>query len=196
MSKKVVAVTFDGAPNAPGTLNMLEVLERHGVKGSFFMEGHRLEKDPETALKVKEAGHDIGNHSYSHPMLDQIPLEEAREEILKTDKLLKDLIGVDTKLVRPPAGQINHDLAAMLLEMGYHIVIWSYNIPVYDWAGPNAEAIAERVITIMNEGENIITFHDKYPYNPDALDIIIPKLKEMGYTFKRVSELTRKGIIQ
>ena len=48
----------------------------------------------------------------------------------------------------------------------------------------------------MNEGENIITFHDKYPYNPDALDIIIPALKEMGYTFKRVSELTRKGIIQ
>ena len=119
MSDKRMALTFDGAPNPPGTLNVLAALAKHGIKGTFFMEGHRLEKEAATAIEVKNQGHEIGNHSYSHPMFDEIDLQTAREEIEKTDLLLREKVGVETKLFRPPAGQLNYEVISEILALGY-----------------------------------------------------------------------------
>ena len=81
--KKRMAITFDGAPNPPGTLNVLAALAKHGIKGTFFMEGHRLEKEAATAIEVKNQGHEIGNHSYSHPMFDEIDFANCTKKLKK-----------------------------------------------------------------------------------------------------------------
>jgi len=191
-----LALTFDGAPNPPATLNVLAKLDEHGVKGTFFMEGHRIEKEPDTAREVKRRGHEIGNHSYSHPMLDQIPLEEARVEIEKTDALLREVVGVETKLVRPPAGALNHELAAMLICMGYEIALWSPMVPIYDWAGPDAAAICRRILSNVGDENTVLVFHDRVEFVPDVLDTIIPVLRDKGFTFVTMSQMDRKGVIR
>ncbi|MEL7608443.1 MAG: polysaccharide deacetylase family protein [Bacillota bacterium] len=193
--KKRMALTFDGAPNPPGTINVLNTLAKHNIKGSFFMEGHRLEKELATAEMVRDQGHTIGNHSFSHPMFDQIGIEQAREEILKTDQLLRDRLGVNTKYFRPPAGQLNYEIVAEILQMGFDIVVWSRDIPVYDWAGPTAEKVAERIVSNAASDQAIIVFHDRVELVPAVLDMIIPALSEKGYEFVTIPELDKKGYI-
>ncbi len=195
-TRKRMAITFDGAPNPPGTLNVLAALAKHGIKGTFFMEGHRLEKEAATAVKVKEEGHEIGNHSYSHPMFDEIDLDTARQEIQKTDHLLKEKVGVETKLFRPPAGQLNYEVVSQILQMGYEVVVWSNNIPVYDWAGPTAEKVAERIISNARDDESIIVFHDRIEIVPEVLDLIIPALRGKRFEFVTISQLDKKGVIR
>lgn len=196
MTRKRMAITFDGAPNPPGTLNVLASLAKHGIKGTFFMEGHRLENEAETAIKVRDEGHEIGNHSYSHPMFDEIDLETAKEEIEKTDLLLKEKVGVETKLFRPPAGQLNYDIVAQIIQMGYEVVVWSASVPVYDWAGPTAEKVAERIVTNAKDDETIIVFHDRIEIVPEVLDLIIPSLRDKGFDFVTISQLDKKGVIR
>ena len=193
--KKRMALTFDGAPNPPGTIDVLNTLAKHNIKGSFFMEGHRLEKQLETAKMVRDQGHTIGNHSFSHPMFDQIGIEQAREEILKTDQLLKDRLGVNTKYFRPPAGQLNYEVVAEILQMGFDIVVWSHDIPVYDWAGPTAEKVAERIISHATLDQEIIVFHDRVELVPEVLNMIIPALRDKEYEFVTIPELDKKGYI-
>lgn len=196
MTKKRIAITFDGAPNPPGTLNVLSSLAKHGIKGTFFMEGHRLENEAATAIRVKSEGHDIGNHSYSHPMFDEIDLKTARKEIEKTDFLLKEKVGVETKYFRPPAGKLSYDIIALILQMGYEVVVWSDNVPVYDWAGPTAAKVAERIITNAKDDETIIVFHDRIEIVPEVLDLIIPALRNKGFEFVKISQLDKKGVIK
>ena len=193
---KKLALSFDGAPNPPGTVQVMDKLEEHGAVGTFFMEGHRIEKEPETAREVKRRGHEIGNHTYSHPMVDQIPLQELCEEIEKTDRLLKEVVGVSTKLFRPPWGGLNHEIAAQILSMGYEIALWTHGIPIYDWVGPSAEVVAQRILTNIRHEELILVFHDRVEIVPQVLELIIPPLKAQGFETYRISELGRKGIIQ
>lgn len=188
-----IAITFDGAPNPPGTLDVLAALDRHGIRGSFFMEGHRLEHEAETALRVKAAGHDIGNHSYSHPMFDQIDLETARVEIERTDRLLREKVGVETRWFRPPAGQIDDRMRDFVLGLGFNIVLWTFGIR--DWDGPTAADVAERVLTQV-KGDSIFVFHDRIPTGPATLDIVVPELRRRGYRFVRVSEFGQTGVVK
>lgn len=190
-----IALTFDGAPNPPGTIDILDTLKRHGVKASFFMEGQRLENEAATALLVKDAGHDIGNHSFSHPMFDQIDLDVAREEIERTDRLLRDRVGVETRLFRPPAGQLNDRVRDFILDLGYDIVLWSFSVK--DWEGPGAAEVAERVLAQARPGrDSICVCHDRIPWVPETLDIVIPELRRRGFQLVRVSELGRHGLIK
>ncbi len=196
--KKVVkkaALTFDGAPNAPGTKNILDVLEKRCVFGTFFMEGHRIEKDAETAVVVKEKGHDIGNHSYSHPMFDEVPLEEVKEEVERTDMLLREKVGVETKLLRPPAGQLTPEVKEFLEELGFQIVLWNCT-GLRDWEGPTAKDVANRVMKLAGKDPLILVFHDRVPWVPETLNIIIPELYKEGYDLVKISELGISGIIE
>jgi len=137
---KAFYLTFDGAPNPPGTDRILDILAKYDVKATFFMEGKRLENNAECARRVLQAGHDIGNHSYNHPNFDSIPLELCLEEVYKTEKILAEKLDLKTKLIRPPAGKLNKGVEKALINLGYTIVLWSYS--VRDWEGPDAESIA------------------------------------------------------
>ena len=104
MSEKTFFLTFDGAPHPPQTDNVLAKLEKHAIKATFFMEGHRLESEGECGRRVLAAGHEVGNHSYSHPEFNTIPIEQCREEIQRTDNIIFDQLGIRPRYMRPPAG--------------------------------------------------------------------------------------------
>ncbi len=193
--QKKVALTFDGSPNPPGTLNILATLEKEKVPGTFFMEGHRIEKDVKTARQVKDGGHEIGNHSYSHPLFDEIALQEVKEEVLKTHRLLKEKVGVETRYMRPPAGKLTRRVENLLLEMGFAIVLWNCT-GLRDWEGPSAEEVAERALRLIPRDPLILVFHDRVPWVPEVLSIIVPELREKGYQFEYISGLGQKGIIR
>jgi peptidoglycan/xylan/chitin deacetylase (PgdA/CDA1 family) len=193
MSINSFYLTFDGAPNPPGTDRILEVLAEHNVKATFFMEGKRLEEEAPCALRVLEAGHDIGNHSYTHPDFDTIPIAQCLEEVNKTDLILYEKLGLKTKLLRPPSGKLTLEVEETFLKLGYTIVLWSYSIK--DWEGPDAKSIAERVLNQIRK-DTIIVFHDHVPWVPETLEIIIPKIKEAGCKFKRISKIEAKGLIR
>lgn len=193
MAAKTFYLSFDGAPNPPGTDNVLAALARHEVKAAFFMEGRRLEDQAECARRVLAAGHDIGNHSYNHPEFDTVPLEVCIEEVEKTDQILFEKLGIQTRLLRPPAGRLTPQVEREFLRRGYDIVLWSYSIK--DWIGPAAAAVAERVLSQARD-QAIIVFHDRVEWVPQTLDFIIPRLKEQGYQFKKISESGRSGVIR
>lgn len=178
-------LTFDGAPNPPGTDRILRVLEKHVVKATFFMEGRRLEEEDKCAFRVLQAGHDIGNHSYNHLDFASIPLETCIEEVNKTDQILFTKLGIKTRLFRPPAGKLTPEVEEALLDLGFTIVLWSYSVK--DWEGPDAQTVAERTLKQLKD-EAVVVLHDHVEWVPDTLEIIIPEIKKRGYVFKRISE--------
>lgn len=192
MTEKRFYLTFDGAPNPPGTDNILQVLARHDAPAAFFMEGRRLETQAGCARRVRDAGHDVGNHTYNHPTFDTISLEECLEEVTRTDDILEAELGQRPTLLRPPFGTLTAETEQALLNRGYTIVLWSYSIR--DWEGPDAGAIAQRLLQQARD-QAIVVFHDRVPWNPAALDIVIPALRDQGYTFGKISEIANGGVI-
>jgi len=193
MMEKSFYLTFDGSPNPPATDRLLAALDRHGVKATFFMEGRRLEKEADCARRVAAAGHDVGNHSYNHPLFDQIPIEECVREVEMTQEIMHKELGFNPTLLRPPAGNINDDIEKIFLDRGFDIVLWSYS--VRDWEGPGANEVAQRILRKAAPG-SIIACHDRVEWVTQTLDIIIPILRSGGYTFKKISDCGRKGVIR
>ncbi len=183
MKGKTIYLTFDGAPHPPKTQELLRVCDEFGIKATFFLEGHRLEKEPDTARLIIEKGHSVGNHSYSHSDLLDLPLKKCIWEIEKTDELMEKELHLKTCLVRPPNGHISEEFAEYLQDQGKKIVIWS--ISVKDWTGPDAKALAKRTISLLKNSEITMVFHDFVEWNPEALRITIPEAMKLGYVFKK-----------
>ncbi len=180
MEKRTLHLTFDGAPNPPGTLNILEVLSRHKVKGTFFMEGHRMKEHADLVRRIRQEGHSVGNHSFSHTEFDRLTLEECLREVEDTDALFLEILGEPVQLFRPPSGILGEEVRKVLEDRGYRISLWSFSIR--DWEGPDAAAVANRVLAGAHP-DGIMVMHDRVEWNPEALDIVIPELKNQGYTF-------------
>lgn len=201
MKKKLLHLTFDGAPHPPRTEALLEVCAEFDIKATFFLEGHRLGKEPETARKIIAAGHSVGNHSYSHSDLLELPMEQCVREIARTDELIAQELHLTTSLVRPPNGHVSEEFAAYLKAQGKRTILWS--ISVKDWIGPDANSLAERTLALLKDPEYVVfpdcgidtekepyftmVFHDFVEWNPEALRIIIPEAKKMGYRFEALN---------
>ncbi len=186
-------LTFDGAPNPPGTDNILEVLSAHGCMATFFMEGHRVAVEADCAARVLAAGHDVGNHSNTHQEFYNLSVAEVRTELQQTDDILEKNIGIRTRFCRPPFGTMTPEIEASILDWGYTIVLWSYSN--WDWETPEVEVLAERIINGLRN-DAIIVMHDHVPWVPETLDIIIPAIRSQGYQFKRISEYGQGQILR
>lgn len=181
-----IALTFDGAPTPPHTDNVLDVLERYGVKATFFMEGGHADQYPGAARRVVEAGHEIGNHTYGHRPLDELSQEEVRAEILRAEEAIQKATGVRTRLFRPPWGRSSALGDQILREMGYEKVMWSFG--ARDWEYPGHEAISRVLLDQAGDG-SIVVLHDHVDQVPRALEAAIPVLLERGFRFVLVSEI-------
>jgi peptidoglycan/xylan/chitin deacetylase (PgdA/CDA1 family) len=193
MVEKSFYLSFDGSPNPPATDKLLATLDRHGVKASFFMEGRRLETEADCARRVAAAGHDVGNHSYNHPLFDKIPIEECIREVEMTQEIMHKELGFYPTLLRPPAGKLTEEVQQVFLAKGFDIAVWSFS--VWDWHGPDAEHVAERILFQAVPGA-IIACHDRVEWLTQTLDIIIPALRADGYVFRRITESGKKGVIR
>jgi peptidoglycan/xylan/chitin deacetylase (PgdA/CDA1 family) len=181
LGDKKFFLTFDGAPNPPNTDRILAKLDKHHIKVTFFMEGKRLENEPECGWRVLKAGHAVGNHSYSHPDFSVLTAEEQIEEILRAGRVIREILGMETPLVRPPFGVLDDAAGEGLRAAGYTLVLWDYSVK--DWEGPDARSVADRVLGQLQADEATIVLHDHVDLNPDVLDIIIPGIQERGYCF-------------
>ena len=201
--QKVVALTYDDGPNPPYTERLLDVLAKHNVKATFFMIGNRIEKHPETVNRVIAEEHQIGNHSYSHPLLGFLPPFCVRRQIERTDDLLQQYGIAKDSVFRAP--MLTRFLpVAYVLAKGNRTHI-SCNVWSWDWTTQNPDKITETVLkkTLSSTGAgSIIVLHDGKAENKDAnrsgtieaTDRIINALKRDGYRFVRLSDVRRMAI--
>lgn len=185
--KMQIALTFDDGPHPVYTQKILDILEKYNVKATFFMVGENIKNYPDTAKEVRSAGHEIGNHTETHK--SNLCEKDLFREIENCSKIIFNTLDYETNLLRPPEGLILESTRSCCSKLEYSIILW--NIDTRDWAHTSPEKIYQNVMKNIDSGD-IILMHDYIAKNsptPAALEMIIPKLLEMGYTFVTVSEL-------
>ncbi len=152
-----IALTFDDGPNDPHTLRLLEVLDRHQAKATFFMVGRYVNALPRVARAVAEAGHAIGNHTYTHPNLIFSSPTQIRLQLQECRRALTNAVGEHTTLFRPPHGGRRPDVLRVVRQMGFLPVMWS--VSSYDWSAQSPEDIEAKVCPRLRGGD-IVLLHD------------------------------------
>ena len=175
-----VALTFDVAWENGDLPEILDVLEEEGVKVSFFVTGEWAEQNPELLKKIRDLGHDLGNHSQDHKSMTQLTYEEKREEISEAHERVKEIAGVEMNLFRTPYGNYDDEVILRAKEQGYDTVLW--NVDSMDWKDYGKDQI---VNTVLRHKEltngSIIRFHCGTKYTAEALGEVIQGLQEQGY---------------
>ncbi len=186
---KKIALTFDDGPHPHKTAEILDILDKYGVKATFFIIGENAEHYPEIVAEEAARGHELANHSYSHAKLSTLTEGEIRAEIERADTAIKNAAGVTPGLFRPPEGAYSENIVKIAVEFGKNTILWT--VDTMDWAKAPASAIVENVKKSVTSG-SIILFHDytiKNTHTAEALEVIIPYLQAQGYEFVTVSEL-------
>lgn len=187
-----IALTFDDGPS-PATMELLQLLERYNAKATFFQCGVNVERHPEIARAVRIGGHEIGNHSYSHPRFDFKTPGFIRGELTRAQSVIAERTGVRPTLFRAPYGVRWFGLRGAQKKAGLTGVMWS--AIAMDWTLP-ADEIAARVLNGASNGA-IICLHDgrEVKREPDvretirALELALPELISRGFSFETVSEI-------
>jgi peptidoglycan/xylan/chitin deacetylase (PgdA/CDA1 family) len=189
-TEKIVALTFDDGPIPPNTLRMLDLLDRHQIKATFFMMGRNVERWPDVAREVLARGHEVGNHSYSHPRLVFMRPSRVREEIERTDALLRGVGVTGDIYFSPPHGAKLVVLPYVLVKM-QKIAIYSYTDPK-EWKRPSADVMVERVLLQVRPGA-VVGFHDVLGGETlVAVDRVVTTLKAEGYRFEKISNFVER----
>jgi len=196
---KQLALTYDDGPNDPHTLNLLDVLAKHSVRATFFMIGPYVRQRPDIARAVAEAGHVIGNHTFTHPLLIFESGTRTRQELVDCRQALQDAIGEHSNLFRPPFGGRRPATLRIARELGFQTVMW--NVTGYDWTAPPAAVIEKKVVRQMRGGD-VILLHDgghramgaDRAQTVIATDSLIRRYKNQGYEFVTVEEMKSSAL--
>ncbi len=188
-SSKKIAITFDDGPHPQYTAQILDILKKYNIPATFFVVGTNVVRYPELITREIDEGHEIGNHTYNHAYLKNERRGTILNEIIDTERAIFEAADYRPKHLRPPGGMYNKEVCLLAGRLDYDIIIW--DIDTRDWAKTPTDKIVNNVLTNVKSGD-IILFHDficgKSP-TPEALEQIIPKLLEQGYSFVTVSEL-------
>lgn len=189
---KQAALTFDDGPDVYFTTQILDILKRNNVKGTFFIVGTRAEANPEMVKRIVADGHAIGNHTWDHPDLVKLTPDQIRSELNRTDQLLSQLVGYHPALFRPPYGATNASDVQLISSLGYKIIDWS--VDTRDWAGTPAPQIMDYVHKEFRPGGIILEHcaggkNENLSNTVTALPEIISTLKAQGYSFVTVPNL-------
>lgn len=189
--KKQVALTFDCAWGADDIDEILETLDQHGVKATFFMVGDWMRKYPEATKKIAEKGHDVASHSDKHPHVTEMGKEEIKKDIRFAHNTIKEITGIDANLYRAPYGEYNDTVVEAAKESGYYIIQW--DVDSLDWKNYGKQEMIDCVLKHKNLSPgSIILLHNATKYTKDALPTIIEGLKGKGYKLVPVSQLIIK----
>lgn len=185
-SERKVSLTFDDGPDEIHTPVILDILEKHQVKATFFVIGHKAEKQQALLSQIASKGHVLGNHSYSHAFLfDFLGKKKMEQDLLKADEVIKKVTGKRPGLFRPPYGVTTPVLAKVVKKMGYKAIGWS--VRSLDTVLKDKEKLTERVIERLHPGA-IILLHDDRKITGEVLEDIILKIKAEGYRFKKIED--------
>ncbi len=186
-----VALSFDAAWGNEDTEQILEILKKHDVRVTFFMTGGWVESYPDDVKKILQAGHDLGNHSENHKNMSQISDEEKQKELMEVHDKVKELTGYEMYLFRPPYGDYDNAVIKTAKACGYYTIQW--DVDSLDWKDYGVDSIVKTVCEHKNLGNgSIILCHNGAKYTAQALDLLITKLKDKGYTFVPISDLIYK----
>ena len=178
-----VALTFDDGPDRECTEDLLDGLKNRGVKASFFLMGQNIEGNEDLVLRMKEEGHLVGNHSYSHVQLTKAGSDAVCQAVDRTSRMIEEITGERPQYMRPPYGDWNEELEC---RVGMTTVLWS--VDSLDWKLRNTNRVVKRVLKDVEDGD-IILMHDIFPTSVEAALEIVDTLTKRGYTFVTVDEL-------
>lgn len=185
-TKKQVALTFDvgdaGNENVPALLNMLR---KHNVLANFFVTGQWVQKNPQVFKAIVADGHLIGNHSYSHPDLTTLSLDQLADQIKKTDNIIIANGGPKPVFFRPPFGYFSENVLNKIYTMGYYTTFWG--ISMTDWLPMTQEQLIHGVTDYAHNGA--VALLHVTPDGVRALDTTIPELKSRGYQFVTLAQM-------
>jgi peptidoglycan-N-acetylglucosamine deacetylase len=164
---------------------MLETFKKHNIHVTFFLEGRWVQKNPDLAEMIVAAGHEIGNHSYSHPDMNILSAAKTREELAQTNKVIKATTGVIPKWFAPPSGSYRDETVRIAAEQGMKTIMWS--VDTIDWQKPSVDVLLNRVLGKVHNGA-IILMHPT-DSTAKSLDQLITQLKQRNLQVGTVSEL-------
>ena len=184
-----IALSFDDGPHPRLTPVILEILEEYGIKATFFMVGENVGYYPAAARAVVEAGHEIGNHTFSHRKFGRMDRADMEREIVSCEEAIAALTERPVRFIRPPEGEMSETVRRVAGELRYRVILW--DVDTRDWAHTPPDEISRHILDTVQAGD-IILMHDFIGYDsptPEALRRVIPALLERGYRFVTVGEL-------
>ncbi len=187
--ENTVALTFDDGPDEKKTDRILEILDRYNVKATFFMIGKNAELHPDIAARVIAAGHEVGNHTYSHVFLSGMSVDEIRAEFSRAADAIFTVSECKSHFLRPPGGIYDENVISAAKSDDHVIALWS--IDTLDWCHRSRDEIVREVLDNVRGGD-IILMHDYVcgeSHTAEALEIIIPTLQKRGYEFVTLSDM-------
>lgn len=183
-----VALTYDAGSTADGAAAILDVLKVHGVTATFFLTGRWVEKYPDLAQRIAAEGHEIANHSYSHPDLTKLPADQVLAEVKQGEEAIRRITGQETRpLFREPFGAFSEPQRRLVRQAGYSYSIY-WDVDTLDWQFPPVKTLLDRIIAKSRSG-SIVLMHLGVPDSAIASDLAIPRLRSQGYHLVTVTEL-------
>jgi len=187
--KKVVALTFDDGPVNPYTEEVLDILKKHKIKATFFVTGQNAQHNQDIIRRIYDEGHEIGNHTWSHPQLTHKSAAYVRQQIDSTDSILRK-IGYKGEIhFRSPYALKPLVLPGILKSLHKEHIL--FDVDPSDWKRPSSKTIAQRILTQVHPG-SIILLHDgggDRTNTVGALKRVICTLSREGYGFVKISDL-------
>ncbi len=184
-----IALSFDDGPHPRLTPIILDILEEYGIKATFFMVGENVKYYPDAARAVVEAGHEIGNHTFSHRKFGRMNEHEMLDEIASCEDAISSVSETPVHFIRPPEGQMNDTMRRVIGTLDYRIILW--DVDTRDWAHTPPAEISRHILETVQAGD-IILMHDFIGHDsptPEALRMVLPELIARGYRFVTVGEL-------
>lgn len=189
---KCIALTFDDGPGKYAG-KLLDTLKKTDAKVTFFLEGQYVKSRPTYAKRMATEGHELGNHSYKHPNFTTLEPWAIRSEIQKTQDIIKQVAGVEPKLLRPPYGMADIETSDIAAEFSMPMVLWTAGSR--DWATKNEAEIKKQTLAVAKEN-GIILMHDWVKQTVDAMPSIVKTLQSRGYKLVTVSTLIKQYNLQ
>jgi len=187
-TNKVVLLTFDDAPQGKHTKMILDTLDKHQAKAIFFINGHYAVKNKELLREIYDRGHIIGNHTWWHENLKQIDEEKTKKEIVEVNDLVEEVTGVRPTYFRPPFGVMSPASVKIILDEKMQRMNWTLGSLDWEYFKPEQkDKVIAQVVDNITSGANIL-MHDK-EVTALALDEMLIKLKELGYSFVLPTEV-------
>ena len=182
---KVIALTFDDGPG-PYTAHLLDILDQYGAKATFFLIGSKVSGQASVVRSIQARGHQLGNHSWSHPELPKLSVNQIAGEIDRTNEAIRQAAGVKPTILRPPYGAANGVVLEQLRARGMSSILWS--VDTRDWADRNSQIVCSRAVAGARPGA-VILMHDIHQTSVNAVPCILSSLKQQGYSFVTIQRL-------
>ncbi len=184
--EKIISISFDAAWGNEDTQQLIDILAKYNIKATFFVVGQWVDKYPASVKALSDAGHEIENHSNTHPHMPTLSRGEMLQEIKTCNDKIESVTGKRPTLLRAPYGDYNNALVDTLQEMNMHCIQW--DVDSLDWKNLSSEEIYQRVTSSVKSG-SIVLFHNAAKNTPEALPRILEKLLSEGYQFVPISQL-------